>query len=98
MAENREYKSDVFSMLMEDKNNYIVIPIVSSENRRYIPMGFLDSDTIPTNQVQLVPDADIYSFGILESNVHMAWMRAVCGRLKSDYRYTPYRGDKGRDT
>jgi len=69
-------------------DHYIVIPIVSSENRRYIPMGFLDGDTIPTNQVQLVPDADIYSFGILESNVHMAWMRAVCGRLKSDYRYT----------
>lgn len=69
-------------------DHYIVIPIVSSENRRYIPMGFLDGDTIPTNQVQLVPDADIYSFGILESNVHMAWMRAVCGRLEMRYRYT----------
>lgn len=68
--------------------HYIVIPIVSSENRRYIPMGFLDGNTIPTNQVQLVPDAGLYEFGILESNAHMAWMRAVCGRLKSDYRYT----------
>lgn len=51
-------------------------------------MGFLDGNTIPTNQVQLVPDAGLYEFGILESNAHMAWMRAVCGRLKSDYRYT----------
>lgn len=69
-------------------NSYIVIPIVSSESRRYIPMGFLDGNTIPTNQVQIVPDADLYEFGVLESNVHMAWTRAVCGRLKSDYRYT----------
>ena len=67
---------------------YIVIPIVSSENRRYVPMGFLDGNTIPTNQVQIIPNASMYHFGVLESNVHMAWMRAVCGRLKSDYRYT----------
>ena len=51
-------------------------------------MGFMDSTTIPTNQVQIIPDADIYHFGVLESNVHMSWMRAVCGRLKSNYRYT----------
>ncbi len=68
--------------------HYVVIPIVSSERRRYVPMGFMDSTTIPTNQVQIIPDADIYHFGVLESNVHMSWMRAVCGRLKSDYRYT----------
>lgn len=67
---------------------YIVIPIVSSERRRYVPMGFMDKNTIPTNQVQIIPNADIYNFGILTSNVHMAWMRAVCGRLKNDYRYT----------
>ena len=68
--------------------HYVVVPIVSSENRRYVPMGFLDYNTIPTNQVQIIPDATIYHFGILTSNVHMAWMRTVCGRLKSDYRYT----------
>lgn len=68
--------------------NYVVVPIVSSENRRYVPMGFLDYNTIPTNQVQIIPDATLYHFGVLTSNVHMAWMRAVCGRLKSDYRYT----------
>ena len=67
---------------------YIIVPATSSERRRYIPMGFLNADTIPTNAVQLIPDATLYHFGILESNVHMAWMRAVCGRLKSDYRYS----------
>ena len=67
---------------------YIIVPATSSENRRYIPIGFLSEDTIPTNAVQLIPDATLYHFGILESNVHMAWMRAVCGRLKSDYRYS----------
>ena len=68
--------------------HYIVVPIVSSENRRYIPIGFLDKSTIPTNQVQIIPNATLYHFGMLTSNVHMAWVRAVCGRLKSDYRYT----------
>lgn len=67
---------------------YIIVPSVSSERRRYVPMGFLNSDTIPTNLVIIIPDATLYHFGVLESNVHMAWMRAVCGRLKSDYRYS----------
>lgn len=69
-------------------SQYIVVPIVSSERRRYVPMGFLDGDTIPTNQVQIIPEGSIYHFGILESNVHMAWMRAICGRLEMRYRYT----------
>jgi hypothetical protein len=68
--------------------HYIVVPIVSSEKRRYVPIGFMKGDTIPTNQVQIIPDASLYEFGVLTSNVHMAWMRTVCGRLKSDYRYT----------
>lgn len=67
---------------------YIIVPSVSSEKRRYVPMGFLDENTIPTNLVLIIPDATLYLFGILESNVHMAWMRVVCGRLKSDYRYS----------
>lgn len=70
------------------KGNYIVIPEVSSERRRYIPIGFLSSDILCSNLVKIVPDATLYHFGILISNVHMAWMRAVCGRLKSDYRYS----------
>lgn len=68
--------------------SYIVIPRVSSERRKYIPMGFLDSDTIPTDSVIIIPDATIYYLGILTSNIHMAWVRAFCGRLKSDYRYS----------
>ena len=67
---------------------YLVIPIVSSENRKYIPIGFLNSETIPTNQVQIIPGAGLYELGILTSNVHMAWMRAVAGRLEMRYRYS----------
>ena len=77
--------------LFRETNNpetYIIVPSVSSERRRYVPMGFLTADTIPTNLVLIIPDATLYHYGILESNVHMAWMRAVCGRLKSDYRYS----------
>ena len=67
---------------------YVVIPEVSSERRKYIPMGFMTPDILCSNLVKIVPDATLYHFGILTSNVHMAWMRAVCGRLKSDYRYS----------
>lgn len=77
--------------LFRETNNpatYIVIPSVSSENRKYIPIGFLDEHTIPTNLVLIIPDAGLYDFGVLTSNVHMSWVRAVCGRLKSDYRYS----------
>jgi type I restriction-modification system DNA methylase subunit len=66
----------------------IVIPCHSSENRRYIPMGFIDSSIVVTNAVLFIPEASVYHLGILTSNVHMAWMRAVCGRIKSDYRYS----------
>jgi len=69
-------------------DTFIVIPAVSSERRRYVPIGFLDMNTIATNLVTIIPDATLYHFGVLTSNVHMAWMRAVCGRLKSDYRYS----------
>ncbi len=68
--------------------DYVLVPGVSSERRRYVPMDFLTGETIVTNLVQIVPDATLYHFGVLTSNVHMAWMRAVCGRLKSDYRYS----------
>ncbi|MCI6649681.1 MAG: N-6 DNA methylase [Lachnospiraceae bacterium] len=68
--------------------NYIVIPKVSSQRRRYIPMGFMSPDILCSDLVFLLPNASLYHFGILESNVHMAWMRVVCGRLKSDYRYS----------
>ena len=77
--------------LFRETNNpekYIIVPKVSSEKRRYIPMGFFDSKTISTDLNFIIPDATLYHFGILTSNIHMAWVRAVCGRLKSDYRYS----------
>lgn len=69
-------------------SEYIIIPSTSSERRRYIPMGYLSKDDLSSNAVHIIPSATLYHFGVLESNVHMAWMRAVCGRLKSDYRYS----------
>ena len=68
--------------------SFIIVPSASSERRRYIPLGFAGKDTISTNLNLIIPDATLYHFGVLTSNVHMAWMRAVCGRLKSDYRYS----------
>lgn len=68
--------------------NFIIIPKVSSEKRRYIPIGFMTPDVLVSDLVFVVPDATLYHFGVLTSNVHMAWMRAVGGRLKSDYRYS----------
>ena len=70
------------------KGTSILIPETSSVNRKYIPMGFVNPDILCSNAVRLVPNAELYHFGILTSNVHMAWMRAVAGRLKSDYRYS----------
>ncbi len=67
---------------------YIAVPKTSSERRRYIPLGFLDASVIASDLLFLIPDAELFHFGVLESNVHMAWMRTVCGRLKSDYRYS----------
>lgn len=86
----RRKLADCPSLFRETKNpdTFIVVPAVSSERRRYIPIGFLDSDTIATNLVTIIPNASLYHLGILTSNVHMAWMRTVCGRLKSDYRYS----------
>ena len=81
--------SHLFGEIRQPKEGeYLLIPRVSSENRRYVPMAFLDGNTIVSDAVQIVPEATLYEFGILTSNVHMAWMRAVCGRLKSDYRYS----------
>ena len=70
------------------KDHYIVIPEVSSERRRYVPMGYLSHEAICSNKLRLMPDATLYHFGVLNSIVHNAWVRAVCGRLKSDYDYS----------
>ena len=71
-----------------DDVDFLIIPRVSSERRRYVPIGFVTADIISSDAVQIVPDATLYHFGILTSNIHMAWMRAVCGRLEMRYRYS----------
>ena len=68
--------------------DFIIVPRVSSQSRNYVPMGFIKSGTIVTDRVQIIPNATIYDFGIITSNIHMAWMRATCMRLKSDYSYS----------
>ena len=70
------------------EGNYIVIPQVSSERRHYIPMGFLSPDVLCSDKLRLIPHTTLYHFGVLTSSMHMAWTRAVCGRLKSDYQYS----------
>ena len=70
------------------KGSYIVIPQVSSEKRRYIPIGYMDDGVLCSDKVRILPNGSLYHFGILTSNVHMAWMRTICCRLKSDYSYT----------
>lgn len=86
----RQKLADTPSLFRETQNpaKFVVVPKVSSERRKYIPIGFLNDDTIPTDLLFIIPDVEVYHFGILTSNVHMAWMRAVAGRLKSDYRYS----------
>lgn len=69
-------------------SNYILVPEVTSERRKYIPMGFMSPDVLCSNLVKLIPNATLFHFGVLESRIHMAWMRIVCGRLKEDYRYS----------
>lgn len=77
--------------LFRDRNNpesYILIPSTTSENRKYIPMGFFGKEHIASNSCHIIPKADLFLFGILMSEMHMAWVRYICGRLKSDFRYS----------
>lgn len=88
-AETRKYAST--PALFRDKNNpdsFIVIPRVSSENRRYIPMGFFTKEYIPSDTCMILPNGKLYHFGVLNSKMHIAWVKYTCGRLKSDYRYS----------
>ena len=83
-------RADIPQLFAEDRqpsSNYILFPRTSSENRRYLPIGFLPADVIAGDTI-IIPDATLYHFGVLTSNVHNAWMRVVCGRMKSDYRYS----------
>lgn len=78
----------LFGEIRQSEKDYLLVPRVSSENRQYIPMGFIPTSVIANDSVLTVPNASLYDFGILTSSVHMAWVRKMCGRLKSDYRYS----------
>ena len=78
----------LFGEIRQPESEYLLVPSTSSENRSYIPIGFISPEIISNNANLLVPHASMYTFGIMTSSVHMAWMRIVCGRLKSDYRYS----------
>ena len=77
-----------FAFVSHNESEYIIIPSVSSERRKYIPIGFMPSNVIASNLCLIIPDAKMFHFGILTSEMHMAWVRNLCGRLKSDYRYS----------
>lgn len=79
----------LFCQNRQPKTTYLIIPEHSSQNRKYIPIGFIAPDVIASNACSIIPDISIYDFGILTSNVHMAWTKVICGRLKSDIRYSP---------
>lgn len=89
-APDRQKLADTPTVFREtfNPNSYIIVPRVSSENRQYIPLGFLNETVVPTDSAVIIPNATLYHLGVLTSNVHMAWMRAVAGRLESRYRYS----------
>jgi hypothetical protein len=78
----------LFAEVRQPETNFLAFPTVSSENRNYIPTSFLTKDTVASNQLYVLPNATLYHFGILTSLMHMAWVKTICGRLKSDYRYS----------
>lgn len=82
------YTSYAFGENRQPNSDYLIVPRVSSENRRYIPIGYLSRNVITSDAALIIPEAKLYHFAILSSNVHMSWMRTVAGRLKSDYRYS----------
>lgn len=78
----------LFGEIRQPNTNYLLFPKVSSENRIFMPIGFMNSDVIASGSALLIPNATMYDFGVLQSTMHMAWMRAVCGRLESRYQYS----------
>ena len=78
----------LFEQINQPKTEFIVVPRVSSKNRRYVPMGFVKPNVIVNNAVSIIPNANMFHFGVLESIVHMAWMRVTCVRLRADYNYS----------
>jgi hypothetical protein len=88
VKEFAQYPS-LFTQDRQPETDYLAIPEVSSERREYIPIGYVSSDIIASNKLQIIREPSLYLFGLLISQVHMAWMRTVAGRLKSDYSYSP---------
>jgi len=78
----------LFGEIRDFGDNFIVVPRVSSENRKYIPMGFFDRNSIVSDTMLSIPNGTLYNFGVLTSEMHMSWVKYTCGRLKSDYRYS----------
>ena len=78
----------LFTEDRQPEEDYLIIPVVSSEKRRYVPMAFVSSEVIANTNAQMVPNISMFEFGVLTSNIHMAWMRTVAGRMKSDYAYS----------
>ena len=81
-------KPTLFAEIRQPQTNYLLIPKVSSERRRYIPIGYMNSETIVTDLAFSIPNANLFHFGVLTSSVHMNWVRLVAGRLRNDYRYS----------
>ena len=79
----------LFTQIRQPETDYLVVPRISSYQRRYIPIGYMSKEVIANDKVMFIPSASLFMFGVLTSNVHMAWMRVTAGRLKSDYSYTP---------
>lgn len=77
-----------FAFVSHNETEYVIIPSVSSERRKYIPIGFMPSNVIASNLCLIIPNAKLFHFGVLTSEMHMAWVKNLCGRLKSDYRYS----------
>ena len=78
----------LFGEIRQPETEYIIIPRHSSQNRKYLPMGFVSPEVICGDANLLMPNASLYHFGVLTSNIHNAWIHAVCGRIKSDFRYS----------
>ncbi|MDD7750424.1 MAG: class I SAM-dependent DNA methyltransferase [bacterium] len=78
----------LFAEIRQPDKMYLAVPTICSEKRQYIPMAFLSPEIIASNQLYIIPNAGLYHFGVLTSVVHMAWMRTVCGRLETRYRYS----------
>ena len=81
-------KPMLFGEIRQPKSKYIIIPKVSSENRKYIPIGILEPTTITSGSALIIPNANLFMFAIMTSAIHMAWMKATCGRMKSDFQYS----------